>query len=258
MTAIRSIADHYGNLSEWPRRPDYLDFELAERSLWVAQDGGDQVAGYAGVIERSGVAHLADLFVDPDRRAAGTGQALLAGALPRDGTRITFASSDPRAMPLYVRSGMRPIAPVLYMTGDRAAAGRLDTPAHHLDRVGVPDLLHDDARASGRERPADLDFLHGAGAYGVRAPGSGGWAIVRPMDEGAWLGSADAGAAEVLAFAAAAAADHGKVKLAVCGPHPSVAPLIEAGFRIDSVDTLMMSRPDALDTRRYLPSIELG
>src|SRR3954452_22848059 len=116
LPAVRAIAEGYGNLEEWPRRPDYLDHELERDALWVALDAGE-VAGFAGVLVDGEVAHLADLFVRPDRLGSGVGSALLAAALPRDRTLVTFSSADPRALPLYVRAGMRPLAPLLYLTG---------------------------------------------------------------------------------------------------------------------------------------------
>ena len=114
--AIRAIGAAYGNLEDWSVRPDPLDFELAAGGLWVALDDG-AVAGFAGVVRHGATAHLADLFIDRDRRGGGIGRALLDAALPRAGTRIIFASDDPRALPLYARAGVRPLAPLLYLEG---------------------------------------------------------------------------------------------------------------------------------------------
>ena len=38
LAEVREIADGYGNLDEWPSRPDYLDYELEREALWVAVD----------------------------------------------------------------------------------------------------------------------------------------------------------------------------------------------------------------------------
>jgi GNAT superfamily N-acetyltransferase len=251
LDGVRAIAADYGNLDEWPDRPDVLDFELRERALWVALEDG-AVTGYAGVLRHGGITHLADLFVARQRRGGGIGRQLLEAALPRDGVRITFASGDERALPLYLRAGLRPLAPLLYLEG--AARGR----SARVRRVAIADLVGSDAAASGRARPQVLDFLAEAGAYGLTAEPAGAYAVVRPAPAGAWLGPACAGTDELLALAAAATAAHGSVKLAICGPHPGLPRLLDAGFRLWAGDTYMSSHTGALDVERYLPEADLG
>jgi GNAT superfamily N-acetyltransferase len=249
LAAVRAIAEGYGNLEEWPRRPDYLDHELERGALWVALDAGE-VVGFAAVLVDGDVAHLADAFVRPDRLGAGVGRALVAAALPRDRALVTFASADPRALPLYVRAGMRPLAPLLYLTGSIAGAA-------DAARVAPADLVAADAAASGRERPAALELLARAGAYGLVA--GDGYAVVRPIERDARIGPAAGSAAEVLALAAAASAEHGIVHLAIPGPHAALPALLAGGFRIsDSVDTYMTSRPGLHDLERYVPDADLG
>ena len=51
---------------------------------------------------------LADLFVEPGRLGTGLGRPLLSALFEDAPVRATFASSDPRALPLYVRAGMTP------------------------------------------------------------------------------------------------------------------------------------------------------
>jgi GNAT superfamily N-acetyltransferase len=251
LDGVRAIAADYGNLEEWPERPDALDFELRERGLWVALEDG-AVTGYAGVVRHGDIAHLADLFVARERRGGGIGRRLLDAALPGAGIRITFASADERALPLYVRAGLRPLAPLLYLDGkawDRSPSVR---------RVAVADVTAGDAAASGRARPALLEFLAEAGAYGLAGESPGAYAVVRPAATGAWLGPASGGAADLLAFAAAATAAHGRVKLAIGGPHPALPELLDAGFRLFASDTYMASHPGALAVERYLPEADLG
>src|SRR5437763_4571674 len=140
LAEVREIAGSYGNLDEWPSRPDYLDYELEREALWVAVDGG-AVAGFAGVLLEGPIAQLADLFVRRDALARGVGSALLGRALPDDRTLVTFASADERALPLYARAGMRPFAPLLYVAGSAPAAAR-------VERVPVESLAETDAAAS--------------------------------------------------------------------------------------------------------------
>jgi GNAT superfamily N-acetyltransferase len=135
LDAIREIASSYGNLANWPRRPDYLDHELSSAGLAVRVDRGE-IAGFGAVIERTGVAHLADLFVRPDRRGTGIGRAILMKIPASDSQRVTFASGDPRALPLYIGFGMLPIAPPLYMTGTSDAAEKLPAPDVGSSRPG--------------------------------------------------------------------------------------------------------------------------
>ena len=250
LDGVRAIAADYGNLDEWAGRPDVLDFELREGALWVAHTDG-AVAGYAGVLRDGGIAHLADLFVARERRGQGIGRRLLDAALPRDGVRITFASGDERALPLYVSAGLRPLAPLLYLTGALDAVGV-------TGRVAAPEVVQRDAAASGRERRELLEFLAGAGAYALIGSRPSSYAVVRPAPAGAWLGPAAAGADELLAFAGAASTAHGGVRLALCGGHPALPPLLDAGMRLHGSDTYMASHPDALDMESYLPEADLG
>ena len=252
LDGVRAIAAGYGNLDEWPGRPDALDFELREGALWVAHEDG-AVRGFAGVMRHGAVAHLADMFVARDRLGEGIGRRLLEAALPPGGVRITFASGDPRALPLYVRAGLRPLAPLLYLQGTGAAAAAVPPV-----RVATTEVAERDAGASGRRRPELLLFLAEAGAYALLGARPGAYAVVRPVPGGAWLGPAAADAGELLAFAAAACAAHGGVRLALGGPHPALAPLLAAGFRVTGADTYMASHPDALDLLTYLPEVDLG
>jgi GNAT superfamily N-acetyltransferase len=275
LDGVRAIAASYGNLDEWRGRPDALDFELHEGALWVALEDG-AVAGYAGVVRHGQIAHLADLFVARDRLGRGIGRRLLDATLPPDGVRIAFASGDERALPLYVRAGLRPLAPLLYLEGAPAVAGvegapavagvepsahpaaRAEPSAPAPARAALADVADRDAIASGRERPELLAFLEQAGAYALAGERPGAYAVVRPAPAGAWLGPAAADAGELLAFAAAAAAAHGSARLALCGPHPALAPLLARGFRLLGSDTYMASHPDALDMETYLPEADLG
>lgn len=242
LAGVRAIAESYGNLAEWPARPDYLDFELEQGGLWVAYDEHG-VAGFAGVLVDGDYAHLADAFVRRDALGRGVGRALLDAALPRTGTRVTFASRDERALPLYVRAGLQPLAPVLYLDGTIEGGAA-------LERVEPAALAGRDAIASGRARPAALDFLARAGAYGLAA-GDRAYAIVRDGH----IGPAAGDARELVAFVAAVS---GPVHLALPGPHPALRPLLEAGLRVTDQDTYMASAPGVHDLTRYAPDPDVG
>ena len=106
-------------LAGWP----YLEHLLAHCRLLVAELE-DSVAGFGGTVGPRGPkggTFLTDLFVRPDLHGRGIGGALLAELFPSAGPRATFASSDPRAQPLYIRFGMLPRWPNLYLGGESGA-----------------------------------------------------------------------------------------------------------------------------------------
>jgi GNAT superfamily N-acetyltransferase len=237
LDGVRRIADAYGNLDDWGR-PDYLDLELRERGLWVAVERGD-VVGFAGWLRRGWLVHLGDLFVDPKRLGEGIGRRLLEASLPGDGVVTTLASRDERALPLYARFGLRPIAPVLYLEGSFEAEGE-------VERVPVEDLPAPD-------RPDQLRLLAETGGHGLVREGA--WVAVRPTPGGgAWLGPGESGADDVLAFAGSVE----RAKVTLPGPHPAVPPLLAAGFRVTDIDFYMASELDAWALDRYFPAADLG
>ena len=95
------------------------------------------------------MAHLAELFVRPDRLGRGIGGRLLTEVMAGNEERVTFASSDPRALPLYVRHGMRSVEPLLYLRGDRRVVGLLPVAGVSVEAADPDDVLGLDARASG-------------------------------------------------------------------------------------------------------------
>jgi GNAT superfamily N-acetyltransferase len=95
--------------------PSYLTHLLLHGSLLVATSG-DRIVGFAGLIERTGVAYLTDLFVDPECQSARVGRQLLEQILPMElAIRCTLASTDRRAISLYARAGMTPRWPNLLL-----------------------------------------------------------------------------------------------------------------------------------------------
>jgi hypothetical protein len=173
---------------------------------------------------------------------------------------------------------MRPLAPLLYLSGDRAAGLRLpvaDVDADELDEAAPddPDVLELDGRACGRSRPADLAFLADVGAIAlVLRDGSGvvGAATLRmtPVTGSVHAREAfvapsaavseDAARRTTLAVVRDGATRADAVHAVVPGPHPALGPLLEAGFRVVDRDTVMATRPDLMDLTRYAPSPEVG
>src|SRR3569833_646123 len=210
--------------------------------LLVAEEEGAPT-GYCGVRRIGGLTLLTDLFVDPARHGSGTGRRLLDAAFTQDGDRSTFASRDPRAMSLYVRYGMVPRWPLLYLYGPPLAG------AAPAERVSPEEAAGAERRLNGRDRSADY-------AFWAAAPGATGLVVRDGSDVVAagiagagrlfHLVTADgAGPASVLA-AALATFDAPRVRLCLPGPHPALPLLLDARWRIEDADQHMSSRPGLL------------
>src|SRR5664280_1058665 len=86
----------------------------------ITERDGELVA-YGAAIDTGIARHLADLFVRPDLLGRGIGLPLLAAVMGDAPQRTTFASADPRALPLYVRAGIAPLWSSLSLGGTAAA-----------------------------------------------------------------------------------------------------------------------------------------
>ena len=177
--------------------------------------------------------------------------------------RMTFSSADPRALGSYIRAGMRPWWPLLYLAGEMAVPGAADLPTWRAADVRE---TADRSRAwTGVDR--EVDFAHYA-----RLPEASGFAVVDDGDVVAvgWARRAtrapgrclehvsiapDADPVRVaLAAWAAAAPDGGVVAGCVPGPHPVVPVLLDGGVRIVDRDQWCASDPDLVDPVRLLPN----
>ncbi|MFB4264055.1 GNAT family N-acetyltransferase [Nonomuraea sp. GTA35] len=266
MPAVRGVARRFGLLGGWgpglPDLPDFLDAERLFGTLLIAPaqpgDEGGQARGFGGTLRRGGLTHLGDLFVLPAHQSSGLGRALLAGLLAGDGPKATFASSDHRALALYVRHGLRPWCPLLYLTGPATAL-----PGPPV-RVTSPDEVAAlDAAVAGGDRGRTLAWY--AALPGVTAYAAGeGYAFVRATADQALVGPAGGAAprdcVNAVLGALAVTATPGTAKIAVPGTHPLVPVLLAAGWRIRDLDTLMaddaalaLIHPD-----RYVPHPDLG
>jgi GNAT superfamily N-acetyltransferase len=228
---------------------------MAHGRLFVAIRDG-RVIGFAGAIDVGGHRLLSDLFVDPQIHGGGVGRVLLATVLDGSEGRYTFSSSDPRAMPIYARAGMRPRWPLLYLHGP---APEIATVAVTVaEAVAVEPSDPDDVAAVERSvTGVDRAVEH---RYWARRPGATA-AVVRIG--GAAVGAAsyvvrggetriehlalatDINAGPVVA-AIAAFAGAPTVRAFVPGPQPLLEWLLHRRFVIDDIDTFMSSDPDAV------------
>jgi GNAT superfamily N-acetyltransferase len=258
MPVVRALAERYENLDEWRVRPDYLDHGLTSGRFLVAEDAAG-FAGFGIVLARDGVAHLTDLFVDPERKGEGIGSALLAELWDGARERVTFASADERALPLYVRHGMIAVTPLVYLDG----TGSSVRSAIRAEAGSVDEITARDARVSGRRRPEEHAFLAAHPATAGYVVGDGGYGWIRTEPGAAYLGPCGGDAAGdpvavLLALIARAAESAPRVHLPVPGWHPGLRTLLEAGFKVGARDTVLASRLDLVDLARYVPSMDLG
>lgn len=240
----------------------YLRHLIAHGRTLVSA-AGDDVIGFAAAVETGRGRHLADLFVRIDRLGEGIGRPLLDAVFDGAAERSTFASDDPRALPLYVRAGMTPLWPSLYIEGIVAnlgepAAGLTAEPAT-AEQIAAMELAW-----TGQDRLVDHGFWASqidAESFQVLDDGevvAVGYArarqasAVRVLDRLVIHPAADPVAATFAAIRRAARG--GPVFVCVQGPSPVVRPLLEAGFRIADRDTYLASRADLIDPARLIPN----
>jgi GNAT superfamily N-acetyltransferase len=104
--------------SLWQRRgPHFEHLARTADQFWLAERDG-QAVGYARSIRRGEVRELTDFFVLPTEQSAGVGGELLARAFPRDDIahRAIVATSDSRAVALYLKAGVYARFPIYYFS----------------------------------------------------------------------------------------------------------------------------------------------
>ncbi|MER6946025.1 GNAT family N-acetyltransferase [Nonomuraea sp. NPDC000554] len=265
MPAVRAVAKRFGLLKGWPATRDFLDAERTFGTLLVAPSTDGQARGFGGTLRRGAITHLGDLFVLPEHQSSGVGRTVLAELLTGDGPKVTFASSDPRAMSLYIRYGLRPWCPLLYLTGPAAGL-----PAPPVREARPEDVAQLDARAAGGARPDTLAWY--ASVPGVTPYATDqGYAFTRVTDGEVLIGPAggatprDCAQAVLGALAAVGRATGADLtpsvaRIAVPGVHLLVPTLIEAGWRISDMDTFMADQTAlaVIAPDRYIPHPDLG
>jgi GNAT superfamily N-acetyltransferase len=242
-------------------------------TMYVAEQDGSILA-FAAAITRDNITFLTDLFVRPDQQSSQLGKNLLQYVLPQD-ERIhcTMSSTDPRALALYIRAGMRPQWPNFCLRLDGPVKFDLPQPTDIEIVAGDhndPEFVRWDAEISGRVRPIDHAFWireHRAVPLWFKRQGEiVGYGYVRLGAGTLWypeactlgpLGTRTAENATSCVLAAVNwACQHANViRIDVPGPHPCLAPLLSAGFRITYVETHVSSATTPFfDARRYIAS----
>jgi GNAT superfamily N-acetyltransferase len=287
--SIEGIAAANGEATTTPGWPGwlYLEHVLANGTLLVAERDGT-LLGYAGaaiVGGRRPAAHVTDLFVDPRAHGGGTGGRLLRALMatvPVDAW-TTCSSSDPRAQTLYVRAGMRPLWPVMYLEGPL-----------HADELGAEPGAPSGARsvALAADEAADLELRWSGRDFGAHyrhwagRPGGGAFRVEvggaavavgaarngrlgpgRVLDHLAVAPETDPGPA-LLASLSTTAVRGGSVdaapdaapslRLALAGPNPVLPHLVALGFRITDHDTFCATDPRLVDPARIVLDPSFG
>jgi hypothetical protein len=245
---------------------------MATADMRVAIDG-DETVGFITLVTRGALSYLTLMFVRAERQSRGIGRALLDAVIPpASGVYCTAASTDPRAQALYIRAGMQPCWPSFHLFGETARLRTL--PDHGVDVTEAdrcdPDFLGWDRDVSGQERPEDHAALGGilpavslwfrrCGAtigYGYVHTASD---VVLAAPDAYAIGPVGALTPEDALACTLAAVDWARqrartVRIALPGPHPALAPLLEAGFQIVYVEEFMASAALPFDPRCYCPT----
>jgi len=265
ITAILEANDEPVTWPDVPRAP-YVDHLLTRpRTRVVVGEVDGSVAGVASAIEFGAADRrfLSDLYVDPDRQSMGIGSAMLREVMTGARERMTFSSKDPRALATYIRSGMRPWWPLLYLDVEARQLGAQEAGVEARP-ADVDEATRLSRAWTGIDRGADFAFyarLPDAAGFAVVIDGQVaaiGWARRELAAPGRWLDHAsiapDADPTRAAFAILRAAAREQRLGAAVPGPHPAVGALFENGVRFDGSDTFCATDRDLLDPTRIFPS----
>ncbi len=230
------------------------------RALVTEIDG--TVVAYGAVVDAGVAVHLADLFVDPGRVGQGIGRPLLTELFAGIDRRTTYASDDPRALPIYARAGMAPRWVSLYLDGlapaiEAAAAMEVvDAEPHRLAAL--------EREWTGAFRPGDHTFWATQGdadpflVLDADGPVAGGYGRARQRSDDRVLDRLvlrpDADPVASILAAVRRAGRGGGVRVIVPGPNPVLVALLERGFKLVDRDQYMASADDLVDPLHALPN----
>ncbi len=222
----------------------------------------DEVIAYGAVVDAGVAAMLADLFVEPSRLGQGIGRPLLTAVYAGTTRRATFASDDPRALPLYVRAGMAPRWVSLYLEG--ASSGIEAQPGLSVDAASAEQVGQLDRTWTGATRPADHAFWASqadADAFVIsdaRGPVAAGYGRARQNSDARVLDRLvlrpDADPVAPALEALRRTGRGGTVRAVVPGPNPVLRTLLERRFAVKDRDQFLASADDLVDPVHLLPN----
>ncbi len=252
--------------------PSYLRHVLQTGTMCVAEQDGEVLA-FAGAITRGNIRFLTDLFVQPVHQSGQFGKTLLHSVLPQDDlVHCTVSSSDPRALALYIRAGMRPLWPCFALRLEKSTHGcHLPSDVEILRaNLDDPALVYWDAQISGRLRPVDHTYWmreqRAVPLWFRRQGQTVGYGYIRLGGGTLWYPQAcilgpigaknlEDSVACVLASVYWALQQAEVLRIDVPGPHLCLALLLERGFRITYADTFVSTaHTPFFDAECYIPS----
>jgi len=235
--------------------PRYAGHLLSRGNLVVATDR-DEVVGYAATTRIDDSDLLSDLFVLPQLHAQGIGRALLDEVWTDAPARMTFSSSHPSAVPLYLRYGLVPRWPVVYLAGDASA---LPPSSLVVDEVSSEQAAKIERKLGGGDRAVDY-------GYWTARPNARA-VVVRTDLEDVAVGciggdGKERGLSHLRVGEPTAAADAllavlhsttGRLTVAAPGPISGVTTLISNGWRVLDIDLFAATRPGLVDPEVIFP-----
>ncbi len=207
-------------------------------------------------------AQLGDLFVAPDRLGQGIGRPLLTALYEGTTNRTTFASDDPRALPLYARAGMSPRWVCLYLDGP--SSGIEPQPGLDVEPAEPAQLAELERAWTGAFRPVDHEFWAtqaDADPFLVSdraGPVAVGYGRARQASEARALDRLvvrpDADLVGPALEALRRTGRGGPVHAVIPGPNPLLQALLERRFLVVDRDQYMASSADLVDPLHKLPN----
>ena len=242
--------------------PAYLSHLRRHGRVVVAHLAG-RVVGYAASHRIGTTEMVTDLFVHPDHHGHGVGKLLLDAVWTSShGPRMTFSSKHAHALPLYLRAGMAPRWPLLWLRGDPTA---LAATSWSVTSASVDEVTRWEQVWLGVDRAVDygywLDAANGrlvvvrdaaAEVAGVGALGGRG-----DQYGVAHFTARDASVSDA-ALTAAIRTLPRQAFVALPGPHPTVRTLVGAQWRITDADYWMATDDALVEARCQALSPGLG
>ena len=142
----------------------YLHLERTATEDWVAEDEANGLVGWARSIERDNHLQLTHFFVATTDQGSGVGRALLELAFPLDRgqQRSIIATTNPRALSLYLRFGVSFQGMAFSFYGEpqvRELNSDLEIEQVEASSKTLEKIVALDAEVLGYRRPVDLEFF---------------------------------------------------------------------------------------------------
>jgi len=142
----------------------YLHLEQTATEDWVAEDEANGLVGWARSIERDNHLQLTHFFVSTADQGSGVGRALLELAFPLDRgqQRSIIATTNPRALSLYLRFGVSFQGMAFSFYGEpqiRELKSDLEIDQVEASSKTLEKIVALDAQVLGYRRSVDLEFF---------------------------------------------------------------------------------------------------